>query len=100
MQWFPLAICMILFRHAVGLLWTSDQLITKDSTYTGQHRNTKTNIHTPSGIWTADPSNQAAKTYALGLATIGIGAFELSRLIYNISIKLHVNERIQLAKYK
>jgi hypothetical protein len=54
------------FRHAVGLLWTSYQSITKASTYTEQHnttqhRNTKTNIHASIGIRTHDPSNQAAK---------------------------------------
>jgi hypothetical protein len=37
MQWFPLAFCMIVFRHTVGLLWTSDQPVSETSTYTGQH---------------------------------------------------------------
>jgi hypothetical protein len=37
MQCFPLAFCVIVFRHAVGLLWTSDQPIAKASTYIGQH---------------------------------------------------------------
>jgi hypothetical protein len=26
-----------LFRHTVGLLWTSDKTVAKASTYTGQH---------------------------------------------------------------
>jgi hypothetical protein len=52
---------VILLRHTVGLLWTSDQPIAKASTYTGQHnRNTKTNIHALSGIRTHNPSNKAA----------------------------------------
>jgi hypothetical protein len=58
-------------RLAIGLLWTSDQPVAKTSAYTGQHntnRNTKTNIHASSGIGTHDPSNQAAKTYALQTA--------------------------------
>jgi hypothetical protein len=53
---------MIVFRHTVGLLWTSDQPVSETSTYTGQH-NTETqgtNIHALSGIRTRDPSNQAA----------------------------------------
>jgi hypothetical protein len=29
MQWFPLAFCMIVFRHTVGLLWTSYQPISE-----------------------------------------------------------------------
>jgi cell division septation protein DedD len=40
MQWFPFAICMIVFRHTVGLLWTSDQPVSETSTCTG-HRNTR-----------------------------------------------------------
>jgi hypothetical protein len=50
------------YWHTVGLLWTSDQPITENSTYTG-HRNIltqQTNIHAPSGIRTRDLSNQAA----------------------------------------
>jgi hypothetical protein len=62
MQWFPLAFCMIVFRHTVGLLWTSDQPVAETSTYTGQHNTEtqETNIHALSGIRTRDPSNQAA----------------------------------------
>jgi len=41
MKWFLLALCMIIFRHAVGLLWMSDQYVAKASTYTEQH-NTET----------------------------------------------------------
>jgi hypothetical protein len=50
------------YRHTVGLLWTSDQPVTEASTYTGQHNiyTQQTKIHTPSGIRTRDPSNQAA----------------------------------------
>jgi hypothetical protein len=40
-----------------------------------QHRNTKTNIHASSGIRTHDPSNQAAKTYALDTSAAGTGLF-------------------------
>jgi hypothetical protein len=40
---------------------------------TTQHRNTKTNIHVPSGIRTHDPSNQAANTYPLDRAATGTG---------------------------
>jgi hypothetical protein len=48
--------------HAVGLLWTSDQLIAEASTYTGQHiiETQETNNHALSGIRTRDLSNQAA----------------------------------------
>jgi hypothetical protein len=62
MQWFPFAFCMIVFRHTVGLLWTSDQSVSETSTCTGQHNTEtqETNIHALSGIRTCDPSNQAA----------------------------------------
>jgi hypothetical protein len=62
MQWFLLAFCMIVFRHAVGLLWTSDQPVSETSTCTGQHNieTQQTNIHALTGIRTRDPSNQAA----------------------------------------
>jgi hypothetical protein len=62
MQWFPLAFRMIVFRHTVGLLWTSNQPVAETSTYTGQHNieTQETNIHALSGIRTRDPSNQAA----------------------------------------
>jgi hypothetical protein len=39
---------------------------------TTQHINT-TNIHTPSGIWTRDPSNKRPQIYALDRADTGIG---------------------------
>jgi hypothetical protein len=56
MQWFPLAFCMIVFRHTVGLLWMSDQPVSETFTYTGQHniRTQETNIHAVSGIRTRD----------------------------------------------
>jgi hypothetical protein len=56
MQWFPLAFCMIVFRHTVGLLWTSDQPVSEASTCTGQHsiETQETNIHALSGIRTRD----------------------------------------------
>jgi hypothetical protein len=62
MQWFPLAFCMIVFRHTVGLVWTSDQPVSETSTCTGQHNieTQVTNIHALSGIRTLDTSNQAA----------------------------------------
>jgi hypothetical protein len=44
--------------QSVGLLWTSDQLITESSTW--QHTTHKTNIHATSGIRTHDRSRQAA----------------------------------------
>jgi hypothetical protein len=52
MQWFPLAFCMVVFRHTVGLLWTSGQPVAETSTYTGQHNieTQETNIHALSGI--------------------------------------------------
>jgi hypothetical protein len=67
MQWFPLAFCMIVFRHTVGILWTSDQPVSETSTCTGQHNieTQETNIHALSGIRTRDPSNQAAANLRL-----------------------------------
>jgi hypothetical protein len=62
MQWLPLAFCMIVFRHTVGLLWTSDQPVSETSTCTRQHNieTQETNIRALSGIRTRDHSNQAA----------------------------------------
>jgi hypothetical protein len=62
MQWFPLAFCMIVFRHTVGLLWTSDQPVAETSTCTGQHNieTQQTKFHAPSWIRNRDPGNQAA----------------------------------------
>jgi hypothetical protein len=57
----------------LGLLLTSDNLFTKVCTYAGrkQHGSTKTKRYASSGIRSHDPSNQAAKTYALDRATAG-----------------------------
>jgi hypothetical protein len=66
-------------RHAVELLWTSDQPIGNASVHTGQH-NTETqrqNIHASSGIRTHDPSNQEAKTNALDSAVKGTGSLHV-----------------------
>jgi hypothetical protein len=73
--WPPFLGVFNLIRHVVGLLWASDQLVAKACTDTGQHKhiNTKANIHAPSSIRTRDPSNQAAKTYALHRAVTGTG---------------------------
>jgi hypothetical protein len=60
---------LIFLRHLVGLLWTSDQSRRQGLDL---HR-TKTNIHASSGIRTHDPSNQAAKTYALDRTATGTG---------------------------
>jgi hypothetical protein len=53
----------------------SDEPIIKASTCTGQHNTEtkKTNIHASSVIQTHDPSNQAAKTYALDFVANGTG---------------------------
>jgi hypothetical protein len=54
-----------LFRHMVGLL--GRVISPSQGLYlhrTTQHRKTRTNIHTLSGIRTHDLSNQPAKTYA------------------------------------
>jgi hypothetical protein len=54
-----------LFRHIVGLL--GRVISPSQGLYlhrTTQHRKTRTNIHTLSGIRTHDPSNQPAKNHA------------------------------------
>jgi hypothetical protein len=43
-----------LFRHYVGLLWTSHQPVAKASTYRGKHNRARTNIHALSEIGTHD----------------------------------------------
>jgi hypothetical protein len=70
MQWFPLAFCMIVFRHTVGLLWTSDQPVSETSTYTEQRNieTQETNIYALSGIRTHDPTIQATKFHTSDLA--------------------------------
>jgi hypothetical protein len=83
---------ILLFTHAVGHLWTSDQPVAKASTYTGKH-NTKTNVHAPSEIRTHDTSNQATDTYALGLEANGIGKdIQLDIIIFTMSTSndLHI----------
>jgi hypothetical protein len=58
----------IIFEVSPLLLDTSLDLARRKGLYrhtTTQHRNTKTNIHAPSGIQTRDPSNQELPTYAL-----------------------------------
>jgi hypothetical protein len=65
---------LILFRHFLGLLCTSDQPVAKASTYTGQqHGKTRTNIHALNGIRTHDLSLQAIKAYASHRAANGTG---------------------------
>jgi hypothetical protein len=49
---------------------------------TTQNRNTKTNIHALNEIRTHDPSNQAAKNYALDHAAIGDGSIYIYIYIY------------------
>jgi hypothetical protein len=61
---------LILFKHSVGLLWTSNQPVSKASTYT-QRRKTRKNIYALSGIRTRDRRDQAIKTYASDCAVTG-----------------------------
>jgi hypothetical protein len=57
----------------------SDQPVAEASAYTGQHnRNTTTNIHASSGMRTYNPSNQAAKIYALDRVVTGTGHIHIS----------------------
>jgi hypothetical protein len=58
---------------------------------TTKHRNTRTNIHDSGGIRTHHPSNQAAKTYALALATAGTGnklSYSLRKLFLGLASRL------------
>jgi hypothetical protein len=83
MQRFPLAFCMIAFRHTVGLLWTSDQPVSETSIYTGQHNieTQETNIHVLSGIRNRDPATKQPQTYALDRAVTEVGSTRLHRAI-------------------
>jgi hypothetical protein len=45
--------------HAVGLFWTSDQLVAEAATCT-THNKHKRNSRAFNGIWTRDPTNQVA----------------------------------------
>jgi hypothetical protein len=51
--------CIDLFKHSVGLVWTSDQPIAKASTYTGHKTQKEDKHHTLSGVRTHDLSFQA-----------------------------------------
>jgi hypothetical protein len=74
----PLPRFLNLFRHSVGLLWTSDQPVAKASICTRQHTTkTRTNIHALSGIGTHDLSAQAIKAYASDRAAAGTDPFHL-----------------------
>jgi hypothetical protein len=55
---------IVLFTHFVGLLWTSDQPVTKASTYTAQHGKKRTNIRVLSEIRTQDLSVQEINAFA------------------------------------
>jgi hypothetical protein len=57
------------FRQFVGLLWTSDQPVTKASTYTGQH-NTETRKQ-PCFKWDLNPRSQSPTTDASDRETTG-----------------------------
>jgi hypothetical protein len=60
--------------HLVEFLWTVISPLQNLCLHrTTQHRNTRTNTHASSGIRTHDPSNQAAKTYALDRAATANG---------------------------
>jgi hypothetical protein len=73
MQWFPFAFCMIVFRHTVELLWTSDQPVAEACTYTGQHNR---QISIPSsGFEPATPATERPQTYALDRAATEVGSF-------------------------
>jgi hypothetical protein len=56
-----------IFRHTVGLLWTSDRPVSETSTYAGQHNieTQQTNFHAPSGSRNRDRSNKAAADLSL-----------------------------------
>jgi hypothetical protein len=70
-----------LYRRLVGLRWTGDQPVAETSACTGQHNTEiQRNIHAPNGIQTRNPSNQAAKTYALDRAATGTGYLILDNL--------------------
>jgi hypothetical protein len=73
MQWFPLAFCMIVFRHTAGLLWTSDQPVSETSTCTGQHKNTREKHPCPQRDSNpGPPATKRPQTYALDrAATVG-----------------------------
>jgi hypothetical protein len=60
-----------LFRHPVGIHWTSNRPVAKASTCT--ERKTRTDIHALSGIRTPSLIVQATQTYALHRAATGSG---------------------------
>jgi hypothetical protein len=89
MQWFPLPFCMIVFRHTVGLLWTSDQPVAETSLpaqdNTTYRHNRQTSIPS-AGFEPATPATKRPQTYALDRA-----ATEVSRyLLQAYKSKRHV----------
>jgi hypothetical protein len=73
-------IFVILLRHLVCLLLTSDQPLAKASTYTGHYKAEaqRKKIHAWSVIRTHDPSNQATKTYVLDRSVTCTGLYTWS----------------------
>ena len=60
----------IRYKHQVGLLWTSDRLVSEAATYTAQQTQ-ETNIHALSGIRKRSPSNQeGSDRTAAGFAAV------------------------------
>ena len=64
--------------HSAGLLWTSDRLVAKTSTWKTTHniRNGQTSIP-PAGFEPAIPASDRPQTYALDHTTTGIGPYWL-----------------------
>jgi hypothetical protein len=96
MPWFPLAFCMIVLdtqQDSPGRVISPPQrpLHTQDNT-TQKHKDKHPFLK---GIRTHDPSNQAAKTYAMHHAATGTGAYlyicrlfndAVSSLFYNYGV--------------
>jgi hypothetical protein len=59
--------------RAVGLLWTSDQLVTEAATYTSHNKHKKLTSMISAGFETAIPATERQQTYALDRTATRIG---------------------------
>ena len=74
--------------QSVGLLWTSDQLITKNATW--QHATLTTDIHAPAGFEPAFPASERPLTHALDLAAAGTGVMRVTHRKFKLKSVIFV----------
>jgi len=85
-------------RHhtfAVGLLWTSDQLVAEKATYTTHNKHQRRTSIPLEGFESASPAMKRRKTYAFDRAATGNG-FEVVGQVFSMSAIASCNRRLSL----